>query len=133
MKKLIVGITIFCLVALPVLAGETHEGLLSGIPKDPGEIQLCHLFVLLDNIINFIMFTAMPILAVVYIVMGGFWYVMYIENPANAQKFKNILNSLFWGAIIIYTSWIIINIFLAIVGLKVFDASGQNWFFFSCE
>jgi len=118
----------------PIACEAWKGGLLEGVCKDPSKLEFCHLFVLLDNIINWIMFVAMPIAAFLLLVWGGFNYIIYLENPANAKKFWDTAKALLWGAIVVYAAYAVVNLFLIIVGAKIFspEAGLGQWFKFPC-
>lgn len=110
-----------------------HGGLWDCIPTNPSAVRVCHLVLLLKNIVDFIIFTAMPILAVLYIAFAGFLYVISIENPANTKKFWDVMKGIFWGSIIIFGAWLFVSAFLWIIG--VFTWQGFNtkgWWDFPC-
>jgi hypothetical protein len=118
----------------PIACEAWEGGFLQGVCKDPSKIEFCHLFVLMDNVINWIMFIAMPIMAFLLLVWGGFNYIIYLENPANTKKFWDTAKALLWGAIVIYTAYAVVNLFLITVGAKIFNAQAGlgQWFKFPC-
>jgi hypothetical protein len=118
----------------PIACESWEGGFLQGVCKDPSKIEFCHLFVLMDNVINWIMFVAMPLMAFLLLAWGGFNYIIYLENPANTKKFWDTAKSLLWGAIVIYTAYAVVNLFLIIVGAKIFNAQAGvgQWFKFPC-
>ncbi len=98
------------------------------VPCGPGKERefctLCDFFVLLNNLINFILFCLVPPLAVLGIVTGGLIIMISAGNPELVSKAKRILKGAVIGLAVAYGAWLIVNSFLVVVGYK--DAS--NWF-----
>ncbi len=83
--------------------------------------QICHLFVLANNVIEFFLFTILPILIPLMIIAGGAWMIMgYVspeKGPDNIKKAKKMIESVIIGTIIVYTAWIIVNTFFQVLGV----------------
>lgn len=97
--------------------------------------QLCHFFIMFDRIVDFIMFTLVPIVAVLMLVIGGIMFFLATGNPGALTQAKSVITSVIVGLIIIYAAWIIVNMFLAVIGVANtnFGISIQNWFIIDCE
>jgi len=105
--------------------------------------QLCDLFVMLDRIIDFVLFTLVPIIAVLMIVIGGIMYMVAHfggaemlpggakGGPAMLSQAKKLMTSVVYGLVIIYGAWLIINTFLTIIGVAEWTGLGE-WFEFPC-
>jgi hypothetical protein len=112
---------------LPLIA--FSEGLVPcGGPGNP--CQLCHLFVLFNNIIRFLVINIVPPVAVLLIAIGGFLFFLYAENPAWIEKAKGIFKSVAIGLLLILSAWLIVNFFLTTIGIVSFDP--KNWFKINC-
>lgn len=115
----------------------------------PGEVDLidesqdctlCHFFVLLDRILNFIFLTLVPAIAVLMFVIGGIWFFFAGQNPQSLSKAKSIITAALFGLLIIFAAWLIINTFFVIIGVKdwtgFFDDPAtpeiEGWFVIDC-
>lgn len=73
------------------------------------QCNICHLWILADNIINFLIFKmALPIL-VLAILIGGFFWMTSAGNPERIKKGKNILTSSIVGIFIAFGGWLIVD------------------------
>ena len=93
---------------------------------------LCDLFVMLDNIIDLVLFTIAPLLAVVMIAVGGFMMIMAYAGsagPETINKAKKLFASVAIGLLIIYAAWAAVYLFLMVLGvadLAGFSDGGWN-------
>lgn len=78
------------------------------VPCGPGiniECEICHIFVIIWKVIDFILFTIVPPLATLIIIIAGFkYYYAAATNPDEAQKAKDIIVAVFVGMILLYGS-----------------------------
>jgi len=97
-----------------------------GEPGNP--CQLCHLFVLLDNIIDFVFkFIVLPV-ATLLLVIGGGMFFFYAENPQKVEQAKTLLTSVVTGLVIIFAAFLIVGTFLNVIGLAEWTKEiYQNW------
>ena len=129
MKK-ILFILILVLFLVPQLV--RSEGL---VPcGGPGEepCQLCHLFVMLDRIIDFILFKIIPPLAILMLGIGGVMFFFGGGNPETLRTAKRLITSVAMGIAIVYGAWLIINIFFAIIGVAEWTGLREGWFIIEC-
>ncbi|OGZ22032.1 MAG: hypothetical protein A2W55_00185 [Candidatus Nealsonbacteria bacterium RIFCSPHIGHO2_02_38_10] len=90
---------------------------------NPGQklCTICDFFVLASNIINFILFTIVPPLAILLLSVGGFMYMIaYMapgQGPGLITRAKSVLVSTLIGLVIIYGAFIIVGTFLSLIGL----------------
>lgn len=94
------------------------------------DCQFCHFFVMLDGIIDFVLFTLVPPIAVLMLVISGVMFFFVAGKPESANKAKGILTSVVLGLVIIYGAWLIINTFFTFIGLADTDLGRgiKNWF-----
>ena len=87
-------------------------------PEEQAPCQLCHIFVLFNNIVTFLLipdaainggFPIVPILATAMIVWSGFLYVTSLGNPTALQRSRNVLIATGWGLLIVYGAWAAVN------------------------
>lgn len=118
---------------------------INGTPTDM-PCQFCHVFVMIDGILDFIITTIVPIIAVLMILIAGimfiFAYLGGIEilpgggtgGPKLLSQAKKTLNSAVIGLIIIFAAWIIVNTFFLVIGVAEteFGTGIKNWFQINC-
>lgn len=75
--------------------------------------DLCHLFIIFDHIISFILTTIIPGVALLVIVFSG---VMMIAGSASPDKTRKAKSALFWaiaGTLLAFFSWAIVTVVVA--------------------
>jgi len=137
--------------ALPVLAqGLVPCGLSADDPSttdidESADCTLCHGFVLFDNVVKYVLFDIVPIVAILMIVIGGVMMMLSYSGgledlgggqkggPAMLSSAKKLFTSVAVGLIIIYGAWLIINLFLFTIGATSWAGFGQGWWIIDCE
>jgi hypothetical protein len=98
--------------------------------------QLCHLFVLFDRIVDFLLFRIVPPLAILMLVIAGTMYILaYLEvigNPNWIVQAKSLIYSVLIGVIIIYGAWVLVNFFLQIIGVQDWTGLEKGWWKINC-
>ncbi|MDI6603006.1 MAG: pilin [Patescibacteria group bacterium] len=93
--------------------------------------QFCHLFVLFKNIVDFLLFEIVPLLAILMIVIAGAMYILaYLEvvgDPKWISQAKSLIWSVVIGLILIYGAWLIVNLFFQIIGVEQWTGLGTWW------
>jgi hypothetical protein len=88
--------------------------------------QFCHLFVMIDGIIDYFLGTIVPPVAILIIVIGGVMFYFAGANPAMLQRAKSLIKGVLIGIALIYGSYLIVGTFLSILGVA--DVSGlSDW------
>jgi hypothetical protein len=127
MKTLLFILVLFSLLT-PALAFATDvpQGLVScgndinhnGI-LDPGETcQLCDLFQIVNNLINWVLLVIIPIVAPIFLVIGGIYLLIARGDPGMFTRGKDILQAAIVGLIIIYTAWVLLSTVLTFLGIS---------------
>ena len=93
--------------------------------------KLCHLFVMLDNIFDFVFIKFVPPVAVLALVIGGIYFFASGGNPGNVAKAKGMLTSIVIGLLIIYGAWLLVNTFFLVIGVSEWTGL-TNWFEYPC-
>ena len=104
-----------------------------GEPGNP--CQFCHLFVLVENIINFFLINIVFPVATLIIIIGGLMFLLYTENAQRVEQAKSLLTAAIIGLVLIFSSWIIVNFFLTAIGLSDFTVKSiwpDQWFEINC-
>lgn len=95
--------------------------------------QLCHLFVMIKGIVDFILFRIIPIIAVLLLVYGGIMYVVSTGNPGTLTQAKSILKATVIGLVIIFASWVVINSVFMLLGIADWTGLRSGWFEIDCS
>ncbi len=112
MRKL----AIFSLLSFLFLVPSVSSGI---VPCSILDCTLCHFFQMLLNIVNFIYNIAIPI-AVLMVAIGGLLMVVSYINPDAGgdllTKARSVFKTVAIGLLIIYGSWLILDLLLSILG-----------------
>jgi len=84
------------------------------IIKNPNSCTVCHFYKLLENIINFFLYTAAS-LATLMATIIAFLFLFSGGSPQKITDAKSKLGLLVWGIIIVLGSWLLINTILNFV------------------
>ncbi len=116
-----------------MVGGETvhYEGLVpcgkSEARTDLGESELvtmpcqfCHIFVMIDGIVDFFLFKLIPPIAVLMLIIGGIMFIFGGGSPTMVSRGKAILTSVVIGLVIIFAAWLIINVLFTALNLSDF-------------
>ena len=79
--------------------------------------QLCHFFVMLNEIIRFFLFTIVPALAVLMLVLAGIMFFFAGGKPELLAKGKSLIKAVVIGLIITYGAYLIVATFLTVLGV----------------
>ena len=131
------------LLILSVLAGlffALFPTLVAAAPLVPcgGEgqpaCQLCHIFVLLDNVVKFVLQDLVPPIAALMLVIAGGMYFMAAGDPSKVGKAKSVLTSVVMGLLIIYGAYLLVNLFFTAIGVAEWGGWDlKNWFIYPCQ
>ena len=99
-----------------------------GVYQSEEHCQPCDIFSLVDRILDFVMFAIVPAIAVLMVVVGGIYFLFSQGNPANIQRGRDILKSVVFGLIIVYASWLVINLFFVAIGVQTWTGLGGGGF-----
>ena len=149
MKKLPLILLIFILGGLVFLslpqsteAGLVPCGLRQDDPKQDGDqtvpCQLCHGFVLFNNVVDFLLFRIVPPLATLMLVIGGFMYIFAYFGPAQIipggkggpallGQAKKLITSVIIGIVIMFGAYAIVNTFFQAIGVEEWTGLKTWW------
>ncbi len=141
MKKKLLFLLVSSL--LIISAGQASAGLVPcGLSQDdpdmPGDqtvaCQLCHFFTMAEKIVNFILFTVVPPLAILLVVVAGSFFVFSGYDPSLIAKARAMLASVGIGLLILYGSWMLVGFFFDLIGLANTNLGNsiRDWFTFPC-
>ena len=130
MKTLFLILVLFSLLT-PALAFAVHsdQGLVQcgNIEIGQPNCQLCHLFQLVSNIVHEILTKFVPIVAPIFLVIGGIYLLVARDDPGMLKKGKDVLTATIIGLIIIYTAWVLLSTVLTFLGVAEWTGLGSWW------
>ena len=124
MKKLL-PIILIVFLFLPLVAGA--QGLVPCGGDGQPACQLCHGFQLINNILNWVLFVIIPIIAPIFIVIGGIYLLIARGNPEMFNKGKSVLTATIVGLIIVYTAYVLLSTVLTFLGVAEWTGLGTWW------
>ena len=121
------------------VAGSWENGKCVGGTPTFIRCQFCHFFVMLDEIIDFVLFKLVPSIAILMLVIGGVMFIFgYFAGggegePKLFSQAKKLITSVFIGLIIMFAAWLIINLFFQFIGVAEWTGLQQGWFQINCQ
>lgn len=97
------------------------------------DCSLCHLFAMVDGIVDLVLLKIVPPVATIIFLIGGISFYFAGGSPGQLDKAKKIIFSAIIGLVVIYTSWIIVNKTLDAIGIANWVGFGQGWYQIECE
>lgn len=117
-------------------AGLTKKGLVAcgrkyDSPDTPGinDAEPCgfkHIFLLLKNILDFLLWRAGPIILGLLIIVTGVMFYFSMGKAETLFRVRSLLKSAFVGYLLIFFAWLITNWILGVLGFQV-DIFGRWW------
>jgi hypothetical protein len=135
MKKLSILFLIIFLGILFLPLMSSAAGLVPCGGESEPACQFCHLFAMFQKIIDFVLVYLVFPAATLLIIIGGIRFFLYAENPEEVEKAKSMLTATIIGLVIIFSSWLVVGLFLTAVGLSTFTVSSiwpSDWFTINC-
>ncbi len=116
MKKRIISITLFfILIVIPLVT--SANGLVPCGPGTGKEVcQLCDLFQLFANIVEFLLVVIVPPLAALFFVWGGILFYTAMGDSSKITAAKNVLTSVLIGLAIVYGAHFLVSMILGALG-----------------
>jgi len=93
--------------------------------------SFCHLFTMMQNIIDFLIFRIVPVTAVLILFIGGLIFFSAGTNPNSLEKAKKLITSTIFGLVIIFTAWLVINTLMTFIGVSEWTGL-KNWWQIDC-
>jgi len=84
---------------------------------ESADCTLCHFFILIERVLEFVFFKLTPPLALLMLVIGGGMFMLAAGDPAKVTQARKIISSVLIGIAIIYGSFFLIGLFLQSIGL----------------
>ena len=125
------GIILFCLFLIfSPLAADAHVGIgtplvpCDGTPANP--CNVCSLYTLAHNVIDFLLWGLATPLLVIAILVGGIYWLISGGSEQKIERGKEILTSAIIGFLIAFGAWIIINTIMDTLAFKT-PFKGTAW------
>ena len=135
MKKILFGLILLSVIAMPGIS--QADGLVpcggliydsdGNIAGEEPSCELCHIFQLINNIINWVLFVLIPIIAPIFIVIGGIYLLIARGDPGMFSQGKNVLTATVIGLIIVYTAYVLLSTMLSFLGVADWTGLGTWW------
>lgn len=100
---------IFSAILIPFAA---FAGIVPCGTSDTPECNICYLFQLIDNLVDFLLEVIALPLAVVMFLYGGFMWITAAGDPGKITKGRNALQYAVVGMIVAFAAWLIIDTIL---------------------
>ena len=98
---------------------------------DTESCRLCHMIILANSIINFLM-KLVILITVLALVVGGLIYVKTSGDASLIVSAKQNVNKILYGFVLIFIVWVVVNLIMVLFGFV--DPLGDgNWAVFSCD
>ena len=106
--------------------------------------NLCHIFVLINNIIDFILTCLAPIIGSLMLVIAGIMFMVAYSGgaemlpggkkggPALFSQAKKMITAVVMGLVIIFVSWVFLNTFLSFIGVAEWTGLEGGWWNIQC-
>ena len=95
--------------------------------------KLCHILVMATRIIDTILLKIIPPLAILFIVIGGTYFVLGAGyDPNLINKAKALFSSVAIGLLIIYGAWLLVNLFFGVIGVATWTGLSSGWWQINC-
>lgn len=125
MKKVFFAVFIFLFLSI----GQVHAAGL--VPcGGPGEeaCGFCDFFVMIDNILDFVLLKLVPAIATLMLVIGGTMFFFAGGDPGKITTAKSLMTSTIIGLVIIFAAFLIVGTILSTIGLTGWTEDiYRNW------
>lgn len=98
----------------------------------PGEkaCDLCFLFFMIKNVVDFFLFTIIPLVAILIFIIGGFNLMANRGNAEATSKTKKMLFATVAGLVLVFGGWALVNTVFTALGVTAWQSSEGKWWKF---
>ena len=89
--------------------------------------QLCHFFVMINGIINYIFVNVIPVAAVLMLVIAGVMFYFSGGIPNLRNRANKLIKGVGIGLALIYCSFMLVGIFLDVLGASEMEPIADVW------
>ena len=123
----------FLMIVLSLLSRQVKA---AGLVPCGGEgepaCQLCHFFVMLNEILKFGITYIIPPIAILLIAWGGAQMLLAGLRPASYKAGLETIQWVVIGVAVILGAWIIVNTFFMFIGVANWTGLREGWFEIDC-
>ena len=87
--------------------------------------RFCHFFVLIDGIVDFLLFKIAPFLAIAMIVVGGMMFYFGGSKPDLLTRGRKLIIGVVIGLFLIYGAFMLTGVFLSALGVTEWTGLGE--------
>ncbi len=113
---------------IPTLALAQSPLVPCGGPGQP-DCELCHLFVMFNNIVGFVLYSLVPPIAVMMLIIGGLLFYFSAGDDKKITTARNLIQSTIMGLLFVYLAWSIVILVFTVAGAAQWD---NWWYTISC-
>lgn len=96
---------------------------------------LCHIFVMIDNVLDFIIELSIYVALFMIVIGGGMITIAYTISPGNPGLLdtgRKTVTATAIGIGIIFGAWLFTNLFFNIIGVAEWTGLQEGWFVINC-
>ncbi len=106
------------------------EGL---VPSGDDPLGWCDLFLMIQTIINFLLYDIAIPFAVLAIAYAGFIYLFSGGEKNDIEKAKNIFRQVFTGLLIAFAAWLMVDFIINWLAPDFGAKTGSTWYQLQCD
>lgn len=95
--------------------------------KEDKPCGTCDVLILVSRVINFVLFTVTPAIAMLLFLIAGFMILLSGANLGLINSGKNIFKTTVYGLILVFGAWMITNTILKSTAGNYFDGQPDPW------
>ncbi len=109
-----------------------QQEIAGGFPEsiDYEGCRFVDIFVLVNNIIVFVMTCLAPLVSGVMLILGSFYLMIAGVDQNKLKTGKDIMTAAVAGLIFIFISWVLLNTFLTMMGVAEWTGLREGWWEF---
>ena len=142
MKKIFLSIVLFSLFSFLIPIQSQSAGLVPCGGSGEPPCTICHIFVLINNVITFFLWPdsninnnipLVPILALLMFTIGGFIILTSGGDPGKFGNAKKIIIATVVGLLIIYLAWLLVGVIFTQLGVVTQGSIDTPWYTIECQ
>jgi len=98
-----------------------------GMTKEILHCQLCHVFIMISEMINYLFVKVIPPITVLMLVIGGVMFYFGGGRPELLTRAKSLLKTVGIGLVLVYGAFMFVGLFLTILGATDMEPVKNVW------
>lgn len=86
----------------------------------------CHIFIIINRVVDLLLFTIAPILVSIMVIVGGF-FVMTSRGAGQLRRGKEYIKWAVLGYLLMLIAWVLVNTILSVLDLAEWVGAGDWW------